>query len=227
MFGPVAGWPSQDLVALSYEFDAGLVAEAYRAGVFPMPLHESDWPEGLMGWWSPMRRGILPLAGLWRTRSLDKSVRRYRVTADTAFDRVIAACADPRRPGGWIDPAVIDVYTELHRDGVAHSVEVWTRSGALSGVLYGVSVGGLFAGESMFHEPDIGRDASKVALVALVDFLNDGSQRLLDVQWRTPHLASLGAVEVRRPRYLALLARALDLPEPHWGSFADKGERDA
>ena len=111
------------------------------------------------------------------------------------------------------------VYTELHERGIAHSVEVRTPEGRLAGGLYGVSIAGLFAGESMFHDPVIGRDASKVALLRLVEFLDDGVEgRLLDVQWVTPHLASLGAVEVDRVDYLRLLGEALELPTPDWGS---------
>ena len=216
VFGPVSSWPGQDLVALSHEFDPDLVVEAYRAGVFPMPLHESGWPDDVMGWWSPMRRAVLPLEFLRVPRSLRKSASRYATTTDAAFDAVIRACADPRRPGGWIDEAVIEVYTDLHRRGLAHSVEVWTPRGDLAGGLYGVGIAGLFAGESMFHDPEIGRDASKVALMSLVRVLDDGLDRLLDVQWLTPHLASLGAVEVDRDDYLALLQDALDLPAPQW-----------
>lgn len=218
VFGPASAWPDQDLVALSEEFDPDLVVEAYRAGVFPMPLSEAGWPEGVMGWWSPMRRGILPLEFLRITRSLRQAARRYTTTVDAAFDEVLRRCADPDRPGGWIDDAVVDVYGELHRLGVAHSVEVWTPSGTLAGGLYGVAIGGLFAGESMFHDPVVGRDASKVALLRLVEVLDDGYDRLLDVQWVTDHLASLGAVEVDRDEYLALLADALDLAAPDWGS---------
>lgn len=226
VFGPASQWPGQDLVALSDEFDADLVLEAYAAGVFPMPLHDAGWPDDLMGWWSPMRRGVLPLEFLRVTRSLRQSAKRYRVTVDAAFDDVIGRCADPRRSGGWIDAAVTRVYTELHRRGVVHSVEVWTPTGTLAGGLYGVSVGGLFAGESMFHDPVVGRDASKVALMALVDLLaEDGRDRLLDVQWLTDHLASLGAVEVDREEYLELLADALDLPEPDWKGFHARDAR--
>lgn len=222
VFGPASQWPGQDLVALSHEFDPDLVVEAYRAGVFPMPLHEAGWPDDLMGWWSPMARGILPAEFLRVPRSLRQSARRYRTTVDTAFDAVIRRCADPRRAGGWIDDAVTDVYTELHRRGVAHSVEVWTPAGDLAGGLYGVSIGGLFAGESMFHDPVVGRDASKVALLALVGLLDDGLDRLLDVQWVTDHLASLGAVEVDRDEYLDLLADALELPAPDWEAAAQR-----
>lgn len=217
VFGPEDTWPDQDLIALSVEFDADLVAEAYRAGVFPMPLHETGFADG-MGWWSPVHRGILPLDDLRVTRSLRQSAKRYVLTADQAFDEVISRCADPRRPSGWIDRAVVEVYTELHRLGVVHSIEAWSRAGDLAGGLYGVSLGGLFAGESMFHDPVVGRDASKVALWALAQVLDDGMEgRLLDVQWVTPHLASLGAVQIDRVDYLRVLSEALPLPPPDWG----------
>ena len=131
---------------------------------------------------------------------------------DTAFEEVVAACGDPRRDAGWITRDIAEAYGELHRLGWAHSVEAW-RDGELAGGLYGVCIGGLFAGESMFHRV---RDASKVALVELVGILTgDGVEgRLLDVQWVTPHLATLGAVEVPRWRYLELLDRALSLAPP-------------
>ena len=223
VFGPPREWPDQDLIALSSEFDADLVVAAYASGVFPMPLPESGWPDA-MGWWSPVHRGVLPLDDLRVTRSLRKAVRRYEVTVDVAFDEVLRRCADPRRPSGWIDGRIIEVYTELHRLGVVHSVEAWTPAGDLAGGLYGVSLGGLFAGESMFHDPVIGRDASKVALLGLATVLDDGVEgRLLDVQWVTDHLATLGAVEVDRPDYLRLLAEALDLPQPLWGAVDGEG----
>ena len=212
-FGPPELWRHDDLVAVSRAFDPGLVLEAYRSGVFPMPARA-----GLMGWWSPLHRAILPLDQLRVTRSLRKMTRRYEIRVDTDFDAVLAACGDPRRPDGWIDADIRRVYRQLHREGEVHSVEAWTADGQLAGGLYGVSLGGLFAGESMFHRPDIGRDASKVALVALVQILSaagaDG--RLLDVQWMTPHLQTLGVVEVPRQRYLELLARALELDDPDW-----------
>jgi leucyl/phenylalanyl-tRNA--protein transferase len=125
---------------------------------------------------------------------------------------VIAACADARRPGGWIRRDIRAAYTKMHELGWAHSVEAWAGD-RLAGGLYGVAVGGLFAGESMFHRD---RDASKVALVGLVDLLASAGPtgRLIDVQWVTPHLAGLGAVEVSRARYLTDLRIALDLPLP-------------
>jgi leucyl/phenylalanyl-tRNA--protein transferase len=163
-------------------------------------------------WWSPVRRGILPLDGLKVSRSLRASRRRYEVTVDTAFVDVVAACADPGREARWINEAVIAGYTRLHELGWAHSVEV-RRDGELVGGLYGVAIGGLFAGESMFSRAT---DASKVALVHLVELLRDehADLRLLDTQWQTPHLASLGVVEIPRAEYLLRLEAALALPLP-------------
>lgn len=212
-FGPPALWREDDLIGVSRDFDPDLAVAAYASGVFPMPA-----PGGLMGWYSPLRRGVLPLDGLRVSRSLRKMLGRYEIRTDTAFDAVLAGCADRRRPNGWIDDRIRWVYRQLHRRGIVHSVEAWTAKGELAGGLYGVSVGGLFAGESMFHRPDIGRDASKVALVALVERLRSaGTQdRLLDVQWVTPHLASLGVVEIPRAEYLQRLAAALHRPPPAW-----------
>jgi len=212
-FGQETSWPRSDLIAVSREFTPELVLAAYRSGVFPMPVRR-----GLMGWYSPLARGVIPLDALRVSRSLRKMQSRYEIRVDSHFDAVLDGCADPRRAGGWIDDRIRGVYRELHRAGWAHSVEAWTSDGALAGGLYGVSIGGLFAGESMFHRPDIGRDASKVTLVALVDHIRaaDEHDRLLDVQWQTPHLASLGAVEIERREYLARLRRALPLPAPEW-----------
>ena len=212
-FGSPAQWREDDLIGVSRAFDAGLAVAAYASGVFPMPA-----PGGLMGWYSPLRRGVLPLDGLRVSRSLRKMLGRYEIRIDTAFDAVLAGCADRRRPNGWIDDRIRRVYRQLHRQGVVHSVESWTADGELAGGLYGVSVGGLFAGESMFHRPDIGRDASKVALIGLAERLGaaGGAGRLLDVQWMTPHLASLGVVEISREEYLGRLAVALPLPPPSW-----------
>lgn len=163
-----------------------------------------------LAWWSPDPRGILPLEGLHVSRSLRRSLRRYRTTYDAAFDDVVAACADPSRPGAWIDERIAAAYGELHRLGWAHSVESWAEDGTLAGGLYGVCIGGLFAGESMFSRA---ADASKVALVHLVERICGGGGVLLDVQWVTPHLASLGAVEVPRPEYLRRLRAAVARPD--------------
>lgn len=202
---PAAAEPGSDLVAVGADLEPGTILAAYRRGLFPM-----NAAPDLLGWWSPDPRGILPLDALRVTRSLERSRRRFEVTVDSAFGAVIRACADPSRANGWIDAAFIDAYTRLHDLGWAHSVEVWAESehGAreLAGGLYGLAVGGLFAGESMFHRRT---DASKVALVELVDRLGAGGGVLLDVQWHTPHLGSLGAIEVTRREYLDLLADAL------------------
>lgn len=213
-FGPPEDWPDQDLIAFSDELDAQLAATGYRCGVFPMPLEVPSFG-GEMGWWSPMRRGVLPVSRLRVTRSMRASARHYATTIDRAFDRVLAQCANPDRPGGWIDDGIAHVYGQLHSVGLVHSVETWDADGALVGGLYGVSVGGLFAGESMFHDPVRGRDASKVALMRLVTELA-GHDTLLDVQWATPHLRTLGAIEVSRSRYLALLDDALERPGIRW-----------
>lgn len=166
-----------------------------------------------IGWFSPDPRGVLPLDRLVVTRSLRRSLRRFEVTVDQAFSAVIAACGDPRRPNGWINRKVVSSYTRLHELGWAHSVETWA-DGELVGGLYGVSLGGLFAGESMFHHQT---DASKVALVHLVELLRAGSsEALLDVQWRTPHLATLGVIEMSRHDYGHRLARAILLEPPRF-----------
>jgi leucyl/phenylalanyl-tRNA--protein transferase len=207
--GPGRFDPDDDLVAAGADLAPGTLLAAYRRGLFPMPSGRRGDP---MLWFSPVRRGVLPLDRLRVSRSLRRSLRRFEVRVDGAFGPVIDACADPRRPAGWIDPSIRAAYTELHRLGWAHSVEAW-HDGRLAGGLYGVSIGGLFAGESMFHRET---DASKVALVGLVDLLRDvpGEPRLLDVQWRTPHLASLGCVEVSRRDYLDRLPEALAASVP-------------
>lgn len=204
-----------DLIRIGADLAPGTILAAYRQGLFPMPIGEGYGAP--IGWWSPRRRGILPLDGLRVSRSLRRSCRRYRVTVDQAHDSVLAACADPSRPGAWITDEIAAAYSELHRLGWVHSVEVWDGpepTGELVGGLYGVAMGGVFAGESMFHRRT---DASKVALVALVSALRAaGGARLIDVQWRTDHLASLGVVEVGRSRYRALLDEALRLPDVEW-----------
>jgi leucyl/phenylalanyl-tRNA---protein transferase len=192
-----------DVVGVGGDLEPSTLVNAYRRGMFPMELSGSA---GVLGWWSPDPRGIVPLDGLRVTRSMRQSARRFDVRVDTCFARVIRGCADPSRDDGWISDAFIDAYTKLHELGWAHSVEVFDRAGDLAGGLYGVRVAGLFAGESMFHRQ---RDASKVALMALVDLMRTSGMRLLDVQWCTDHLASLGAIAVSRQEYLARLADAV------------------
>jgi leucyl/phenylalanyl-tRNA---protein transferase len=206
-FPPPEAADDDGVVGLGADLEPGTLLAAYRRGLFPMPLAGS----GPIAWWSPDPRGILPLDGLRVSRSLRKACGRFTVEVDTAFAAVIEACSDTRRPGGWITEPVKTAYVRLHHLGWAHSVEAWTADGELAGGLYGVAVGGLFAGESMFHRRT---DASKVALVGLVQRLVDGGASLLDVQWVTPHLASLGAVAVSRRRYLRLLDDALARPLP-------------
>jgi leucyl/phenylalanyl-tRNA--protein transferase len=164
---------------------------------------------GVLGWWSPDPRGILPIDGLRITRSLRQSAKRYEIRVDTCFTEVIRACGNPSRSHGWITEDIIRAYTKLHELGWAHSVEVFDREGQLAGGLYGVRINGLFAGESMFH---VKRDASKVALMALVDLMRTSRMTLLDVQWCTEHLESLGAVAIPRDEYLARVADAVACP---------------
>lgn len=209
-FGGPAQWPGDDdLVAMGGDLEPGTLLAAYRRGLFPMPSggRRGDPP----AWFSPVDRGVLPLDGLVVSRSLRRSSRLFEIRVDTAFAEVVEACGDPRRPSGWISPEIVAAYTRLHDLGWAHSVETW-RDGRLVGGLYGVAIGGLYAGESMFHNA---RDASKVALLALVERLSDdrAADRLLDVQWRTPHLASLGVIEMPRAVYLARLSAALAVPD--------------
>ena len=194
-----------DVVAVGADLEPGTLLQGYRKGLFPMGL-----PDGHLGWWSPVDRAILPVRGLHISRSLRQSTRRFQVSVDADFEGVIRGCADSRRRDPWITEDFVEAYTMLHRLGWAHSVEVWDNDGNLVGGLYGVAIGGLFAGESMFHEV---RDASKVALVHLVVVMNRGGGRLLDVQWQTSHLESLGAVVIGRDAYLEKLKEALDGPE--------------
>jgi len=192
-----------DLVGIGADLEPGTLLAAYRAGIFPMHLAG----QRLVGWWSPARRGILPLDGLLVSRSLRRSCRRFEIRIDTAFDDVLMACADPSRDGAWINNEIRVAYNRLHDLGWAHSIECWDpTTDSLVGGLYGVHIDGLFAGESMFHKAT---DASKVALVGLVEHLRDIGVVLLDVQWLTDHLASLGAIEISRAEYLELLHQAL------------------
>lgn len=194
------------LIGVGADLEPGTVLAAYRAGIFPMPFDNGP----TVGWWSPDPRGILPLDDLRVSRSLRRSLDRYEVSIDSSFSEVIDACADPDRTGAWISPDIRSAYIELHRLGWAHSVETRDRAtGALVGGLYGIHVNGLFAGESMFHRSP---DASKVALVALVEHARSIGIVLLDVQWLTPHLASLGATEIPRSEYLERLSEALAVP---------------
>lgn len=203
---PVEAPAGEDVVAIGADLAPSTVLAAYRQGLFPMHL-----ATGELGWWSPDPRGVLPLDSLRVTRSLRASLRRFEFTVDQAFADVMVGCREGRTDGAWITEDFLATYSHLHELGWAHSVETWL-DGELVGGLYGIEVGGLFAGESMFHRV---RDASKAALAVLVEQLAAGpgaDVRLLDVQWRTDHLASLGVIEIPRADYLGRLDTALTLP---------------
>ena len=199
--------PGEGPVAVGGDLEPGTLLMAYRSGLFPMPLGRRRRD---VGWWSPDPRAVLPLDGLVVSRSLRRSLQRFDVRIDTAFEEVVRRCGDPSRPHGWINEDIVRAYVRLHELGWAHSVESWTPGGDLVGGLYGVGIGAFFAGESMFHTET---DASKVALVRLVERLGDRPAALLDVQWATPHLASLGVVEVPRRDYLERLDAAVSAPQ--------------
>jgi leucyl/phenylalanyl-tRNA--protein transferase len=180
-----------------------LLLQGYQLGVFPMAMEDDS-----IQWFSPDPRAILPLEDFHVPHALRRLVRKkvFGTTIDNAFSKVIEACA--KREDTWINLEIIESYTRLHELGCAHSVEAW-KEGALAGGLYGVAVGGAFFGESMFHHVT---DASKIALVALVEHLRARKFALLDTQWLTPHLQQFGGVEISRNQYLRLLYRAVDLP---------------
>ena len=204
-------WPSPNpadehgLVALDFNLTPERVISAYRHGIFP-------WPDGSprhpIPWVCPPQRAILEFAALHLPHSLRKAQRRHaalRFTIDRAFGEVIRACAAARRPGQrgtWITPPMIATYLEVHRRGYAHSLEAWDGDTLVAGV-YGVSAGGVFAGESMFHRVD---DGSKLCLLQLVSHLRARGSSWLDIQQLTPHLAALGAREIPRDEFLARLA---------------------
>jgi leucyl/phenylalanyl-tRNA--protein transferase len=195
-----------EIVGIGADLEPGTLLGAYRTGLFPMRLRA----RGPLAWWSPDPRGVIPLDGMHVSRSLRRACRHFEIRVDAAFEAVMRACADPRRPHGWIDGEFVTAYVALHHLGWVHSVEAW-RDDQLAGGLYGVAIGGLFAAESKFHRE---RDASKAALVGLVDLMRAGGATLLDVQWTTPHLESLGAVDVPRDEYLRRLVAAIALPQP-------------
>src|SRR6266403_3681592 len=180
-----------------------LLLQGYRLGVFPMAMEDDS-----IGWFSPDPRAIIPLENFHAPHSLRRVLRKnfFEVKIDNAFSDVINACA--KREDTWINREIIESYTRLHELGHGHSVEAW-RGGKLAGGLYGVAVGGAFFGESMFHRVT---DASKIALVALVERLRARKFLLLDTQWVTPHLEQFGAIEISRDDYLKLLRRAVELP---------------
>jgi leucyl/phenylalanyl-tRNA--protein transferase len=194
--------------------DPELLLQGYRLGVFPMAMEN-----GAIEWFSPDPRAILPLEDFHVPHALRGLLRKkiFETKIDTAFSDVIEACA--KREDTWINREIIESYIRLHEVGYAHSVEAWTNGksasrtdssrGELAGGLYGVAIGGAFFGESMFHRVT---DASKIALVALVEYLRVRKFALLDTQWLTPHLQQFGGIEISRNHYLRLLQRAAELP---------------
>lgn len=195
----------RDLRCVSRTVTIPEVLYAYSAGLFPMGVgHGGTDP---MGWWSPSKRGVMLPGQLHVSKSLRKSVKKFTFTWDTHFAEVVAKCANPTRPGAWITPAMTKIYRELHALGVAHSVEVWRESDLVGG-LFGIAMGAFFAGESMFHEST---DASKAALVELVRHMDAqfGDSWLIDTQWQTEHLATMGVSEMPTPDYMQRLELAL------------------
>jgi leucyl/phenylalanyl-tRNA--protein transferase len=218
-FPPANRASPEGLVAVGGRLATERLLDAYRHGIFPWPSQSYE----PMLWWSPDPRAILPLRGVYRSSRLLRRMRRgeFQFRLNTAFAEVIAACGSgPGREGGtWLTPEMITAYTELHRLGHAHCVETW-QHGRLVGGVYGVAIGGLFAAESMFYRA---RDASKAALVRLVDHLAARGYQLLDVQQWTPHTGSMGVIEVPRRDYLRRLAEAVELPVTFGNELAPAG----
>ena len=201
---PDPRYAPSDVVAMGEDLRVDTLREAYRKGIFP-------WPhDGLpMPWFSPRRRAVIFFDELYVGRSLRKAAKRnpFTFTIDHAFPEVIRACAETERPeqdGTWIAPNIIEAYTRFHAAGDVHSIEAW-ENGELVGGLYGVDAGGLFTGESMFHRRP---DASKLALLFLVDHLRARGTHLIDCQVMTPHMQALGARDISRARFLDILAES-------------------
>ncbi len=198
---PSAARPGDDLIAIGADLSPGTLLAGFRNGLFPLPI-DPRHRDSKLAWYSPDPRGVLPLDGARVSRSLRRAVRRFDMGVDTDFTAVVRSCAAPTRRGAWITPEFETAYVRLFELGCAHSIEAYDRSG-LAGGLFGVRIDGCFVGVSMFHRAT---DASKVALLHLVDWLPTVGVRLLDVQWPTDHLRSLGAVAVPRSTYLRELA---------------------
>lgn len=219
VFPDPRGASREGLLAIGGDLSPRRLLTAYALGIFPW-FSDDALPE----WWSPDPRAVIPVDDVHVSRSLARRLRRgeFRLSWNEAFDDVLDACATENRDGTWILPSMVSAYRLLHRLGHAHSLEVW-MDGALAGGIYGVHLGGLFAGESMFHRRT---DASKIALVACVRSVAAAGIRLFDVQMSTPHLTSLGAVEWPRSRYLDELERIRELPVQLGELIPDWRERD-
>jgi leucyl/phenylalanyl-tRNA--protein transferase len=208
------------LVAVGADFAPETIVAGYRLGVFPWPHPAEEF-----AWFSPDPRAIIPIDGLHVSSRLARTLRqgRFRCTVDAAFEQVIMACALPRADdeGTWITPRIRRAYLRLHELGWAHSVEVWTSDGVLAGGLYGVAVGRMYGAESMFHTVT---DASKVAMVAMMQHAKAIGVQFVDIQVLTAHTRSMGGIEITRDDYLARLGTALD-GEARW--FAGEDGPDA
>ena len=208
-FPPAEDADPEGLVGFGGELSPEWLLDAYRHGIFPWPITDFEAP---LAWWSPDPRAVIEFKRFHVSRRLRRTCRsaKFEVTRDAEFASVIRGCAmaPSRLNQTWLTPEMIDAYIWLHDLGYAHSVEVWYQQ-ELAGGVYGVAIGGLFAAESKFYRV---RDASKVALVHLVEHLRLRGYDLLDVQQLTPHTARLGAVAIPRAEYLARLTRAIDLP---------------
>jgi len=207
-FPPAESADEHGLVLIGGALRSDWLLDAYRHGIFPWPMWGDSMP---MTWFSLDPRAIIELDGLHISRRLRRTIRsgKFRLTCDTTFREVMKGCGEPRLSqwGTWISSKMLRAYCQLHALGHAHSVEVWLDDYLVGGV-YGVTVGGLFAGESMFHRET---DASKVALAALVGHLNARGYRLFDIQQWTPHTGSMGAIEISRHDYLQRLKQVVDL----------------
>ncbi len=205
-----------DLIFHGGDLSPQTLLAAYSSGLFPMPLDGNH-----LGWFCPAQRGVFltgaslnPEVPVRVSRSLKKSMARFTYSMNLAFEEVITGCANPERSGSWITTEFISAYLELHELGWAHSFEVWSQDGVVAklvGGLYGVAIGGLFAGESMFHNVT---DASKAALATLASKMAEQGGILIDTQWNTDHLASLGATTMPRIEYLNLLDNVTSMPLP-------------
>lgn len=202
---PELVWPK--LTKFGSTWDPEVLLTAYRTGLFPMP-YAIDGQESAIGWWSPEPRAIFYPDEIHISNSMKSAMNKFKVTVDVDFEAVIRACGNPERVSGWINEDVVSAFTSLHRSGVAHSIEVWDLDGKLAGGLYGLELGGLFAGESMFHSAT---NASKVALIHLAGLLNDGLGRVIDTQWMTDHLKSMGAKPINRREYCQNLPKLLEI----------------
>jgi leucyl/phenylalanyl-tRNA--protein transferase len=202
---PNIEWPK--LTNFGSTWHSEVLITAYEHGLFPMP-YEIDGQDSAIGWWSPAERAIFYPGQINISTSLKRSMKKFSITMNRDFRAVISACADPRREGSWINHDVIEAFCKLHEQGLAHSIEVRDSKDKLVGGLYGIELGGVFAGESMFH---FETDASKAALVYLAKSLDDGSGRIIDTQWMTDHLSSLGAKAISRAEYCANLPTLLGL----------------